>query len=427
MEIAFLLILIMLNGLLAMSEIAIVTARRVKLNRLAEDGHSSALAAMHLHENPTSFLSTVQIGITSIGILNGIVGEAVLAEPLAVWLQTLGMKDHGSHVLATTFIVIIITYISIVIGELVPKRIGQFNPELIACRVARPMMLVSRITHPFVRLLSLSTDVILDLFKRHRSEGSDVIEQEIHALLEEGSEAGLIDQHENLMIRNVFRLDDRPIRSLMIHRADIVYLDVDKTLEENREIMMTTNHALYPVCSGGLSHILGVVHTKQLLLQLLQGKDVDLTAELNAAEFVPESISGMDLLKHFRGSNSFMAFVVDEYGDVEGLATPQDVLKTLVGELTESGQQEGWAVQRSDGSWLLDGLMSLPELKDLLGWKMLPEESKNSYHTLSGLIMCLLGHLPQTGELTSWEGWQLEIVDLDGKRVDKVLAKRLES
>ena len=422
MEILFLTALIVLNGAFAMSEIALVTARRARLARLAEDGDAAAAVAMKLHDDPTRFLSTVQIGITSIGILSGIVGEAALAQPLALWLQSLGLETEASRIASTALVVVVITYVSIVVGELVPKRIGQFNPEGIARRVARPMHLLAILARPFVRLLAGSTDAILRLLGKQPSSQDGVIEEEIHALLEEGSESGAIEQQERDMVRNVFRLDERHINSLMIPRADIVYLDTSLPPEENLRRVAESEHSRFPVCRGGLDEVLGIVTAKQLLNQRLRGGDVDLAARLTPAVYVPESLTGMDLLEHFRASDTQMVLIIDEYGEINGLVTLQDVLEAVTGEFKPHNQEDAWAVLREDGSWLLDGLIPIPELKDRLGLKTVPEEGKGRYHTLSGLVMWLSGRLPQTGDILAWENWRLEVVDLDGKRIDKILA-----
>lgn len=424
METLLLIVLILLNGAFAMSEIALVTARRARLARLAEDGDGAAAVALELHDEPTRFLSSIQIGITSIGILNGIVGEAVLADPLAARLQRLGMEPEASHLAATAAVVVVITYVSIVVGELVPKRIGQGNPEGVARLVARPMQILATLTRPFVRLLAISTDTLLRLLGKHPQAGPSVTEEEIHAMLEEGSEAGVIEQQEREMVRNVFRLDDRQIGSLMIPRADITYLDTEAPLEENLRWVTDSEHSRFPVCRGGLHEVIGIVNAKQLLRQTLKGGRPDLAALAQPAIFVPESLTGMDLLEHFRASGTQMVLVVDEYGEAQGLVTLQDVLEAVTGEFKPRNQEDAWAVRREDGSWLLDGLIPVPELKDRLELKAVPEEDKGRYHTLSGLMMWLLGRLPRTGDVARWEDWRLEIVDLDGKRVDKVLASR---
>lgn len=422
MEILLLAALIMLNGVFAMSEIALVTARRARLARLTEEGNPSAAVALELHDDPTRFLSTVQVGITSIGILNGIVGESVLAGPLARWLRTLGAPAEASQLAATALVVIIITYATIVIGELVPKRIGQLEPERIACRLARPMQWLAVLTRPFVRLLSVSTDALLHLLHRHPAARQDIIEEEIHALLQEGSATGEIERQEREMVRNVFRLDDRPVESLMTPRADIVFLDTTLPLEENLRRVAESGHARFPVCRDGLDEVLGILDTKLLLHAMLSGAPPSLTESLQPAAFMPERLSGLDLLEQFRASGISLMLVIDEYGEINGLVTLRDVLEAVTGEFRPRRQEEAWAVQRADGSWILDGLIPIPELKDRLGLKTVPEEGKARYHTLSGLVMWLSDRLPKTGDVLVWENWRLEVVDLDGKRIDKILA-----
>lgn len=425
MDILFLMTLILLNGILAMSEIALVTARHIRLARLAADGDTSAAVAIRLGENPTRFLSAIQIGITSIGILNGIVGESVFAAPFAAWLQTLGINQLSSELGATVLVVVVITYLSIVVGELVPKRIAQFNPEGIARLVARPIHILALITHPFVRLLSTSTDAILKMMGKSKQVERSLTEEEIHAMLEEGSESGLIERHERDMVRNVFRLDERLVGSLMIPRADIEYLDVNQPLEANLLRIEQSDHSRFPVCRGSLSDLLGVTSFKQLFNQSINGGRPDLTAQLQPCIFVTESLTGLELLAQFQGSGTHMVFVIDEYGEVQGLVTLQDVLEAVTGEFIPLDHADRWAVQREDGSWLLDGMIPVPELKDKLDLKSVPEEDKGRYHTLSGMVMWLLGRPPNVADVVAWEQWRLEVVDLDGKRIDKVLASHL--
>jgi len=425
MEILLLIALIVLNGVFAMSEIALVTARRTRLAHLANAGNASAAAAIKLHDDPTRFLSTVQIGITSIGILNGIIGEAALAGPLALWLQTFGAAAEASRLAATALVVIIITYLTIVIGELVPKRIGQINPERIACRLARPIQWLAVLTRPFVRLLSVSTNAVLHLLRAQPSARLNIIEEEIHALLQEGSTSGAIEAQEREMVRNVFRLDDRPVESLMTPRADIVFLDATLPLEENLRRVADSDHTHFPVCRGGLDEVLGILNARQLLDAMLAGTPPSLAGPLQPAAFMPERLSGLDLLEQFRASGTHLMLVIDEYGEINGLVTLRDVLEAVTGEFRPRSQEEAWAVQREDGSWLLDGLIPLPELQDTLGLKSLPEAGRRRYHTLSGLVMWLSGKLPQTGDVLAWENWRFEVVDLDGKRIDKILATPL--
>ncbi|HVL76954.1 MAG TPA: hemolysin family protein [Noviherbaspirillum sp.] len=422
MEIALLIGLILLNGGFAMSEIALVTARRARLQRLAESGDASALAAIRLGEDPNQFLSTVQVGITSIGILNGIIGQAVLAQPIAQWLQRGGLQSPFADYLATGLVVVTITYVTIVLGELVPKRLGQISPEAIARLVARPMILLASATRPFVRLLAASTQIVLRSFGVSERAEPTVTQEEINLVLAEGSSAGVIEQHEHQMVRNVFRLDDRQIASLMVPRSDVVYLDVNEPLEVNLKRFEESEHSRFPVVRGGWNEVLGFVNARQLLLQMLRGEKLNLTDSLLPAVFVPESLTGMELLENFRNSGVQLAFIIDEYGEVQGIVTPQDVMEAITGEFKTHRVEDAWAVQREDGSWLLDGLIPVPELKDRLGLHGVPEEERGRYNTLSGMLMLLLGRLPVTGDRCDWENWNFEIVDLDGKRIDKVLA-----
>lgn len=425
MEILLLIGLIVLNGLFAMSEIALVTARRARLAKRAEEGEAAAAIAIELGEDPNRFLSTIQIGITSIGILSGIVGEAALARPLALWLQDLGVETTSSEYGAMVLVVVVITYTSIVIGELVPKRIGQINPEDIALLVARPMRLLATLSRPFVLLLSNSTSLLLRLLGQSEVAGPSVTEEEIHALLVEGSEAGVIEKSEHTMVRNVFRLDDRQIASLMVPRSELVYLDIDRPLDENLALITASAHARFPVCQGGLEEILGVLDVRQLLGTTLRGDTPNLIEHLQDPVYVPESLTCMELLDQFRTTNTHLVIVVDEYGEVQGIVTLQDLIESVTGEFFQTNTEDSWAIQREDGSWLLDGLIPLPELKDTLGLKMVPEEEKGRYNTLSGMLMLLFGRLAETGDRLTWEGWLLEVIDLDGKRIDKVLATRI--
>ncbi|MGH8783848.1 MAG: hemolysin family protein [Cupriavidus necator] len=417
--------LIVLNGVFAMSEIALVTARKARLMKLAADGDSAASVALKLGEDPTKFLSTIQIGITSIGLLNGIVGEAVLADPLSQWLQSFGAAETSANIAATAVVVIVVTYVSIVVGELVPKRLGQISPEPIARLVARPMQALAVITRPFVALLSVSTHTLLRLMGVKQSSQASVTEEEIHAMLEEGSEAGVIEQHQHEMVRNVFRLDDRQLGSLMIPRSDVVFVDIKLPHEENLRRLIESEHSRFPVCDGGLDKVLGVLHAKQVLACMAKGQTPDYSANLHASVYVPETLTGMELLEQFRANSMQMAFVIDEYGEIEGIVTLQDVLEALTGEFTPRNAEDAWAVQRDDGSWLLDGAIPIPEMKDRLELKAVPEEDKGRYHTLSGMVMLLLGRVPATGNQADWEGWRFEVVDMDEKRIDKVLATPL--
>ncbi len=422
MEIAILFGLILLNGLFAMSEIALITARRGRMQHLAQEGDRAATAAVQLGEDPNRFLSTVQIGITSIGILNGIVGEAALAGPFSLWIQTLGVQTPLADYLATGLVVISITYFSIVLGELVPKRLGQIRSEPIARLVAQPMLWLAVAFKPFVKLLSGSTQIVLRSLGVKEYAAPQVTQEEINLMLAEGSDAGVIEDNEHQMLRNVFRLDDRQIASLMVPRGDIIYLDTEAPLEDNLKHIEASPHSHFPIVHGGWDDVLGVANARDFLAQVLRGEKLSLTECLQPAVFVPESLTGMELLENFKTSGVQLTFVIDEYGEVQGIVTLHDVMEAITGEFKSHRAEDAWAVQRKDGSWLLDGFIPISELKDRLGLKQVPEEEKGRYHTLSGMIMLLSGRLPQLSDICEWEGWTFEVVDMDGKRIDKVLA-----
>jgi len=427
MDVTLLIFLILLNGVFAMSEMALTASRKARLQVMVESRDPGAQAAMDLHENPTKFLSTVQIGITSIGVLNGIVGEAAFSDPLAQWLVgTFGFAAKASAIGATALVVIIITVLTIIFGELVPKRLGQIYPETVARMVSRPMNLLSAAVRPLVVLLSVCTNAVLRLMGIRGGSTRAVTEEEIAASLEEGLDAGVIEAQEHQMVRNVFRLDDRQIGSMMIPRAEIVWLDVANPLPELLGVMAGSGHTRFPVCRGGLDDVLGVLSTHSLLQPLARGEQPQLADHLNPPVFVPETLSGMELLEHFRVTTADLVFVVDEYGAVQGVITERDLLEAITGEFGAPASEDSWAVRREDGSWLMDGLIPVPEFKDRLDLKELPEEDRGRYNTLAGMIMLLLGRLPRTADYVVWAGWRFEVVDLDGKRVDKVLVERTE-
>jgi len=425
MEIAIVLGLVLLNGLFAMSEIALMTSRKARLQKLSEAGDHGAKAAILLGDDPNKFLSTIQIGITSISILNGIVGEATLAGPVRMWLEAQGMEMPYAGYLATGLVVILITYISIVLGELVPKRLGQISPEPIARRVSRPMTWLAKVAKPFVRLLSISTEIMLKLIGVRDRGRHQLTEEELHLVLDESTQSGIIELQEHKMVRNIFRLDDRQVASFMVPRSEVEYFDMTRPLEENLQRFENSRHSRFPVLRGGWDDIAGVATAREMLAQTLRGQQPNLLDNLQAPIYVPEILTGLDLLEHFRNASVQFAFVVDEYGEVQGVVTPQDIMEVIAGEFKTQDADDAWAVQREDGSWLLDGLIPIPELKDLLVLDTVPEEGRSHYHTLSGMVMQLLGKLPKTGDHCTWEDWRFEIVDLDGMRIDKVLAIRI--
>jgi putative hemolysin len=427
MDVALLIFLILLNGLFAMSEMALTASRKARLQVMVESGDAGAQCAMELHEHPTKFLSVVQIGITSIGVLNGIVGDAAFSAPFAKWLhETFPIHDRAADITATAMVVVVITFLTIIFGELVPKRLGQMYPEAVARLVARPMEWLSIAARPFVKLLSFCTEGTLRLLGVRSAPDRTVTEEEIAASLVEGLDAGVIEAQEHQMVRNVFRLDDRQVGSMMIPRAEIVWIDVAATRDELLALIGEAEHSRYPVCRGGLDDVQGVITAQRLLQQSMQGKALSLADGLEPPVFVPETLSGMELLEHFKASATQLVFVVDEYGEVQGMITVLDVLEAITGEFTTPTSEDSWAVRRDDGSWLFDGLIPVPELKDRLELKELPEEDRGRYNTLAGMIMLLLGRLPATADSVEWEGYRFEVVDLDGKRVDKVLVSALE-
>ena len=427
MDVALLLFLILVNALFAMSEMALTTSRKARLAVMVEAGEPGAEAAQVLHDDPTKFLSTVQIGITSIGVLNGIVGDAAFSQPLSTWLHaSLPMlSPRAAEVTATALVVVIITFLTIIFGELVPKRLGQMYPERVAVLVARPMDMLSSATRPFVWLLSACTETVLRLLGIRNAPSRSVTEEEIAASLEEGLDAGVIEAQEHQMVRNVFRLDERQIGSMMIPRAEITWLDQNAPLPEMLAQMTDKGHSRYPVCRDGLDDVIGVIQAQDLLVPLSRGEVPDLAALMQAPVFVPETLSGMELLDHFRATGAELVFVVDEYGAVQGVITVRDVLEAITGEFSTPSAEDAWAVRRADGSWLMDGMIPVPEMKDRLEIRELPEEDRGRYNTLAGMIMLLLGRLPHTTDVVQWDSWQFEVVDLDGKRVDKVLVSRI--
>ena len=429
MDFILILVLTLLNAVFAMSEMALTASRKARLVALVEAGDKGAEAALALMEQPTHFLSTVQAGITIIGMLNGIVGEAAFAEGVSLFLQQWGLTPKVSGIAATTIVVVGITYLTLIFGELVPKRIGQLHPEAVARVISRPMRMVATAAGPFVKLLAASTQAVLKLLRIDTNAVRSVTEEEITASLEEGVDAGLIEEHEHQMVRNVFHLDDRPLTSLMIPRMDIVWLGAQLTVAQALQQMGQTteqaqvSHSWYPVAKGGLDHVVGMIS----VAQLLAAKDAAQTIESLAvpASFVPETLTGMELLEQFRKRSERIVMVVDEYGEVQGLMTPRDMLEAITGELRPNAQVDAWATHQEDGSWLLDGLMPLAELRARLDIKQLPDEDKGRYNTVAGLLMSVSGHLPTLGERIACEGWEFEVLALEGKRIDKLLARQL--
>jgi len=425
MEIYALIVLIVLNGFFAMSEIALVSARRARLQPLVAKGDSSARVAAELGAEPTRFLSTLQIGITSVAMLSGIVGEATWAPPLAARFEEWGATTQAAGYFATAGVVAIITYFSIVVGELVPKRLGQIHAERVARLVARPIQLLALACKPFVWLLTASTQLLLRLLGIDDSRSPQVTEEEIHAVLHEGSAAGVIEEEERQMVQNIFRLDDRSVSTLMTPRADIASLDFDASPEEVIATMEAEPHSRYPIVRGDPGDVLGVVSARTLLLALLRGEKLDLEKLARPPVFVPEHITGRDVLESYRQGRTNMAFIVDEYGSLLGLVTLHDILEAITGQFAGT-PEESSATRREDGSWLFDGQIPMTDLAQhlLIGWPA--DGIDEDFETLGGLILWQLGRIPKTAESVRWQGWRFEVVDMDGQRIDKVLATRAE-
>lgn len=426
MDIFIILFLTLLSGVFSMTEIAVVASRRFRLESKAEEGDKGAQAALQLLANPTQFFSTIQMGNTTVALLNGIVGEGAFGGSLSAAFQHLGLGETLASALGTTVVVIGVTYITIVFGELVSKRIGQSAPESIACFMARPVLVVAKIARPFVNLLAVSTNVVLRLLRIPTEPLKDVTEAEIQAQLEQGLDAGIIEQHEHRMVRNVFMLDDRLLTSIMRHRSDIEWLDSQMTLEQALARAQELGHSWYPVCKGGLDDVLGTIRLTDLLaLNAVETTETPWFKQLHPAVFVPETLTGMELLEQFRVQAIRMAFVVDEYGVVQGLLTPLDMLEAITGELSPDEPHEAWATEQIDGSWLVDGAMPALELKSRLDIDELPDEDKELYNTVAGLMQTVSGSLMQVGEGIDIAGWHFQVQALQGRRIEQVRVSRL--
>ncbi len=421
-EILIILVLIIVNGLFSMSEMAIVSARKVRLQQLANQGDAKAKVALKLAESPNHFLSTVQVGISLIGILTGAFGGATLAEKLAIYVGRVPLLAPYSEPISFGIVVLIITYLSLIIGELVPKRLALNNPEKIASIVAIPMRALAAIAAPIVYLLSASTDLILKLLGITASTEPQVTEEEIKILIEQGTEAGTFEEAEQDMVGRVFRLGDRPVSYLMTPRPDIVWLDLDDSAEENRQKMVDSAYSRYPICQSGLDNVLGVIPVTDLLARSFRGEPLDLTLGLRQPVFVPESTRGLKVLELFKQTITHMALVVDEYGVIQGLVTLNDIMSEIVGDVPSTdGQDQPQAVQREDGSWLLDGMLPVEEFLEIFDMEEWESDEHGNYQTLGGFVITHLGRIPGAADHFEWQGMRIEVMDMDGNRVDKVL------
>jgi putative hemolysin len=423
--------LILLNGVFAMSELAVVSSRRIRLEKLSEDGSRGARAALQLADSPSRFFSTVQVGITLIGIFNGAFGEASLVAKLAPRIASIPVLSEYAEQIALGIVVVGITFASIVLGELVPKRIAMQYPEAVATLIAAPMQLLSRLMAPFVKLLTAATEFIMRLLKLNQPRDTSVTEEEIAGLLREGANAGVFERTEHDIVTRALRLDDQRLAALMTPRADLVYIDLNDTLERNLAKIADSPYSRFPVCRGDLSNVIGIVHSGDLFEQSLRGcsiSNIDIAAAAKPALFVPESLSAMQLLETLKKHRAERALVVDEYGEIEGLVTLNDVLGALVGDVSVvDEEQEADAVERGDGSWSVDAGMSLDRFRELFGIEArFPEEESGNYHTLAGFVLTRLGHIPNVSEYFEWDSYRFEVVDMDRNRIDRLLVSRVE-
>lgn len=423
-ESLIILALILLNGIFAAAEISIVSSRRTKMQVLADKKNTAARQVLKLKDSPNRFLSTVQIGITLIGILTGLFGGSTIALRLDAILSEINWLASYSSQLSIFIVVFIITFLTLVLGELVPKRIGLAIPEKYAMIVAIPMDLLSKIAAPFVWLLSTTTEAIIRLLNIKVTKNA-VTEEEIKAMVDEGADSGAIEDIEHEIVDRVFSLGDKRAINLMTHRSNIIWIDITDDYEEHKKTILESGHSVYPVCEDGLDHVIGIVHVKSLLNQYLVDKPVDLRALVQPLNYVHENSSAYSILNKFKTSKIHQAIVLDEYGAIQGIVTLNDILSGLVGNISEGIDTERPdIVVREDGSMLIDGQFQIDELLDRLGIDWTEEEEEEglgTINTIAGLVLLKLGHVPTAGEKIHWKEYDFEVVDMDGNRIDKIL------
>ncbi len=426
LELFLIFFLLLANGIFAMSELAILSARRTRLEQRAES-EAGAKAALELATTPDNFLSTVQIGITLIGILNGAISGATIASRLDLLLEQIPWLVPYSDTLSVGIVVIVLTFLSIVIGELVPKRLALHNPEGIASAVAPIMRSLARFAAPAVRLLSAATDLVLRLFSLRPSDEPSVTEADVRTMIEQGTQVGIFEPIEEEIVGQVFRLSDRTVSALFTPRTDIIWLDLNDSPEAIKSKVLESGYSRYPVAQGNLDNIIGLVSAQALLAQSLTNQALDLQRIMQPALFLPETTPALLVVERLKQTRSHIALVIDEYGGVEGLVTLDDILTAIIGEVPDADEPDDpEAVQREDGSWLLDGMFQIDEFQELLDIETLPEVGEGYYQTVGGLVMAMLGRIPISGDQFEVAGWHLEVMDMDGRRVDKVLVSRVE-
>jgi putative hemolysin len=421
-EIFIIFLLLLANGLFAMAEIAVVSSRKGRLKKLADEGSAKAKAALALALEPTRFLSTVQIGITLVGILAGAYGGATYADKVAAMVARLPALEPYSHAIGLFLVVGAITYFTLVFGELVPKRAALNNPERKAMLVAGPMNAVSRLASPFVWLLTFSTNLVLKVLGLNREPEVPPSEEEVSHLIEQGTTAGVFHKSERAMVEGVLRLDERPVTDIMTRRNRVVWLNIADPDEVNWRKIVASGHSHFPVYEGTRDNVLGLVAVKALWANAAIGLESRLRNHLTPPLFVPETINAVQLLETFKKSGKHLALVTDEFGGIQGLVSLIDVMEAIVGDLPEPGDRRGPdAAQREDGSWLVDGAMAVADLQRRFILGPLPRENEEAYATLGGFVLDRLGHIPRPGEAFAWGGWRFEVMDMDRNRVDKVL------
>lgn len=433
MDILIILGLILLNGVFAMSELAVVSSKRIRLQNLSDNGSRGARAAIQLADHPSRFLSTVQVGITLIGIFNGAFGEASLVARLTPQIESIAILAEFAREIALGIVVIGITFASIVLGELVPKRIAMQYPETVATIIAAPMQWLSRIVSPFVKILTVTTEAIMRLLGLHQPKDASVTEEEITGMIREGTDAGVFERTEHDIVTRALRLDDLRLGALMTPRTDLEFIDLDDGIDRNLVKIADNPFSRFPVCRGDRSNVVGIVHAGDLFEQAIRAQSiasVDIEKAVKPALYVPESVSAMDLLETLKKNRAELALVIDEYGEIEGMVTLSDVMGALVGDVSvvDDETHEADAVQREDGSWLIDGGVSLDRFRDLFDTNLLfPEESAGAYHTLAGFVLTQLGRIPSVSEHFEWSGYRFEVMDMDRQRIDRLLVSKQET
>ena len=419
-ELIIIVVFILLNAVFVLSEMSVASSRKARLQQRVNDGDRGAKTALSLMENPNLFLATVQIGITLVGVFVGVIGGATLSAPIAAWLARFPTLADFASSIALGVVVVGITFVSIILGELVPKRIALHNPEQIASALARPMLLVSKLFSPFVWLLGRVTDFILKLLGVKPGSEPPVTEEEIQLLIDQGTQAGVFEEAEHDMVEGIFSLGDQRVYSLMTPRTDVVYLDINDTLDEIHAKISGCEFSRFPVRQGTLDMILGIVKARDLLVKSLSGNEIRLKDILKPAFFIPETTLASRALEIFKEKGTEILLVIDEFGGLQGLLTIHDILEEIVGQIE---LEEPQATQRQDGSWLLDGMLEVDEFKEIFKLPLLPHEDE--YETLSGFVMMSLGRVPQASDHFEWHGLRFEVIDMDGRRVDKVLVTTL--